>query len=92
MKYRMALILLIFISTLTHGYSQCPEDPEQLKVNTQEKLDFMKENYPNCNDYYTIKYDNKFIGDPQYTPYTLTLIGCLIGILILLKMVFRKWE
>lgn len=71
---------------------QCPDDPDAMIVNTQEKYDYMKNNFPNCNSYEFHMVNGKFIGDPRPVGYLVSLFSVLAGILILLNLVIEKFN
>lgn len=80
----------LFISTLSYG--QCPEDPDDWIINTQEKADYFLDAYPDCREFTIIKVNNRFIGDPKYSSYSMVLAGCFLGILVLLKLFLKGFE
>jgi len=82
------ITMIVFVLLYGLCSAQCPEDPDKALLNTQEKYDYFMTNYPNCDEYSIVKYDNKFIGDPRYTAYSWTLVFSLIAILIALKSIF----
>jgi len=61
-------------------------------VNTQEKYDYMKENFPNCKGYEFVMIDGKFPGDPRPRGYMVSLFLVLAGILILLNLTIDKFN
>lgn len=72
--------------------SQCPDDPNAMIVNTQEKFDYMKTNFPNCNNYEFYMVNGKFIGEPRPMNYLISLLLLLGGILIAMKLVVIKFN
>ena len=71
---------------------QCPDNPKDLILNTQEKFDYMTTNFPNCKKFEIYMVDGKFIGDPRPVGYLVSLFSVLAGILILLNLVIGKFN
>jgi len=84
------MILLITLSIKPISYCQCPENKEELILNTQEKYDYFFKNYPNCGEYNIIMTNGKFRGDPRPIEYLITLILSLGTILILTTILISK--
>lgn len=82
----MVVILTFFFAPSVH--SQCPDDPKDLLINTQEKEDYFLQNFPNCDQFNFVTVNNRYIGDPRYRPYIISLVGTIILILMLIKGVF----
>ena len=88
-KY-VVIICLIILPIIS--YSQCPEDPADLIINTQEEYDYFFETYPNCREYHIILINGEFAGDPQLLKYITTLILLIALIFTFLKFVIRKFD
>jgi len=84
------MILLFTLFTKQTSYSQCPENKEELILNTQEKRDYFFENFPNCKEFQIIKVNGYFRGDPRPIEYLITLILSLGTILIMTKILITK--
>ncbi len=89
-NYRIIITIILLISGVIGGHGQCPDDPKDLIINTQEKFDQYLIDYPDCNQWTIIKVDNKFIGDPNYLGYIVSMVGMHIFILLVLGFVI-KW-
>ena len=82
------VLLALFFSPSVNG--QCPDDPKDLVLNTQEKFDFMTKNFPSCNKFEIYMVNGKFIGEPKPINYLASLFLIMAGILILLKLIIVK--
>jgi len=72
------------------SYSQCPENKDELLLNTQEKYDYFFNNYPDCKEYNIIMINGKFPGDPRPIEYLITLMLSLGMILVLTKILITN--
>ena len=88
MKYLLLTIILLLKISVLSG-TECPTDPKDLLINTQDKYDNIYLKYPDCTDFTIVKNNNKFIGDPRLGPYALLLIAMIAGIFLALKMLFK---
>lgn len=90
---RYSIILFFSLCTSLSIVGQdCPDDPEDLLINTQEKFDYFFENYPNCKEYTIVKMDGKFMGAPRFIEYCLSFILSIGILLAILKYIFRNSE
>jgi|GEM_PF-4332412 len=86
-------IILFFTASWICASVQCSEDPDEAILNTQEKYDVFFEKYPYCQEYSVIKYNNRFLGNPDERGYLIALGSALIGIILLTKLVFYfEWR
>lgn len=72
------------------SFSQCPENKNELIINTEEKYEEFFQKYPNCKDYQIIKINGQFVGDPEPIKYLITLFFLLGGILFLLRLIIDR--
>jgi len=87
----ICIVLLAFFFVHTAN-SQCPGNPKELIINTQEKYDNFFKNYPNCKEYEIYMVNGKFIGDPKPKNYIISLLLILAGILVAMKLVIVKFN
>jgi len=94
MRYFIKCICIVFLAFIfaPSANSQCPKNPKDLIINTQEKFDTMLKNFPNCRKFEIYMVNGKFIGDPKPMNYVGSLFLSLVIILILLKLVIVKFN
>jgi len=96
MKKTFLLKIIFFLSILSFPtskiFTQCPEDKNDLIINTQEKYDDFFKKYPNCDEFQIILINNKFPGPPKLIKYIISLFVSFALVIFALKILIEKLD